>query len=55
MSDEAGFNLMETGGGAAAVVSSEHERRGDDPVAYAPTAVTGLLDRLRHRPPGQRR
>ena len=42
MSDEAGFNLMESGGGAAAVVSSEHERRGDDPVAYAPTAVTGF-------------
>ena len=42
MSDEAGFNLMETGGGPAAVVSSKHERRGDDPVGYAPTAVTGF-------------
>ena len=42
MSDEAGWNLMESGGGAAAFVSSEHERRGDDPVGYAPTAVTGF-------------
>lgn len=42
MSDEAGWNLMETGGGAAAVVSSEHDRRGPDPVGYAPTAVTGF-------------
>ncbi|SDD57473.1 hypothetical protein [Nocardioides lianchengensis] len=42
MSDEAGFNLMEKGGGAAAIVSSAHERKGDDPVGYAPTAVTGF-------------
>ena len=42
MSDEAGWNLMESGGAAAAVVSSKHERRGDDPVGYAPTAVTGF-------------
>lgn len=42
MSDEAGFNLMEKGGGAAAIVSSGHERKGDDPVGYAPTAVTGF-------------
>ncbi|GGO73211.1 hypothetical protein [Nocardioides deserti] len=42
MSDEAGWNLMESGGGAAAAVSSEHERRGIDPVGYAPTAVTGF-------------
>jgi hypothetical protein len=42
MSDEAGWNLMEAGGGAAALVSSKHERRGDDPVGYAPTAVTGF-------------
>lgn len=42
MSDEAGWNLMESGGGAAAVVSSEHEQRGSDPVGYAPTAVTGF-------------
>lgn len=42
MSDEAGWNLMESGGGAAAEVSSEHEQRGPDPVGYAPTAVTGF-------------
>lgn len=42
MSDEAGWNLMEDGAGAAAEVSSEHERRNDDPVGYAPTAVTGF-------------
>lgn len=42
MSDEAGFNLMESGEAAAAEVSSEHEQRGTDPVAYAPTAVTGF-------------
>lgn len=42
MSDEAGWNLMESGGGAAAAVSSEHEQRGADPVGYAPTAVTGF-------------
>ena len=42
MSDEAGWNLMESGGGAAAVVSSKHERRGEDPVGYAPTAVSGF-------------
>ena len=42
MSDEAGWNLMESGGGAAAEVSSEHARRGTDPVGYAPTAVTGF-------------
>ncbi|MBJ7357410.1 hypothetical protein [Nocardioides sp.] len=42
MSDEAGWNLMESGGGAAAIVSSKHQRRGDDPVGYAPTAVTGF-------------
>lgn len=42
MSDEAGWNLMESGGGAAAEVSSEHPRRGSDPVGYAPTAVTGF-------------
>ncbi len=41
MPDSAGFNLAETGGGAAAFVSSEHEATGD-PMAYAPTAVTGF-------------
>jgi len=42
MSDEAGFNLMEAGEGPAAVVSSLHEKRGSDPIGYAPTAVTGF-------------
>ncbi|MFM6850912.1 MAG: hypothetical protein ACKOVB_17610, partial [Terrabacter sp.] len=42
MADEAGFNLAENGGGVAAFVSSEHETKGSDPVAYAPTAVTGF-------------
>lgn len=42
MSDEAGWNLMESGEGAAAEVSSEHDVRGTDPVGYAPTAVTGF-------------
>ena len=51
MADEAGFNLAENGGGAAAFVSSEHEARGSDPVAYAPDRGHRLLDRLHHRPP----
>jgi hypothetical protein len=42
MSDEAGWNLMEGGGGVAAEVSSVHPLRGSDPVGYAPTAVTGF-------------
>ena len=42
MSDKAGFALAESGGGAAAFVSSAHEARGTDPIAYAPTAVTGF-------------
>lgn len=42
MSDEAGWNLMEAGGGVAAEVSSEHQQRGANPVGYAPTAVTGF-------------
>jgi hypothetical protein len=42
MSDAAGFALAENGGGAAAFVSSKHDSRGADPVAYAPTAVTGF-------------
>jgi hypothetical protein len=41
MSDEAGWNLMRSGEGAAAEVSSEHEA-GADPIGYAPTAVTGF-------------
>lgn len=42
MSDVQGFKFMEGGNGAAAIVSSEHERTGEDPVGYAPTAVTGF-------------
>jgi len=42
MPDAAGFALMETGGGPAAEVSSLHDSGGGDPVAYAPTAVTGF-------------
>ncbi|GAW49010.1 MULTISPECIES: hypothetical protein [unclassified Nocardioides] len=42
ISDEAGWNNMEAGIGVAAEVSSEHDRRGTDPVGYAPTAVTGF-------------
>lgn len=42
MSDEAGFALMESGGGPAALVSSAHEQTGPDPIGYAPTAVTGF-------------
>jgi hypothetical protein len=41
MPDEAGWSLMTSGGGAAAVVSSPHEA-GADPVGYAPTGVTGF-------------
>lgn len=41
MSDEAGWNLMTSGEGAAAEVSSEHTA-GTDPVGYAPTSVTGF-------------
>ena len=42
MSDAAAFALMEGGGGAAALVSSRFKARGTDPVAYAPTSVTGF-------------
>jgi len=42
MSDAAGWNLMESGGGPAAEVSSEHARTSSDPVGFAPTAVTGF-------------
>lgn len=41
MPDQAGFSLMDNGGGAAALVSSAYES-GSDPVGYAPTAVTGF-------------
>jgi hypothetical protein len=42
MADAAGFTLAENGGGAAAFVSSKHEAKATDPMAYAPTAVTGF-------------
>jgi hypothetical protein len=42
MSDDAGWNLMESGGGPAAEVSSRHAAKGPDPVGYAPSAVTGF-------------
>jgi len=42
MSDAAGWNLMETGGGPAAEVSSPHPKVVSDPVGFAPTAVTGF-------------
>ena len=42
MSDAAGWNLMESGGGPAAEVSSDHPRTSSDPVGFAPTAVTGF-------------
>jgi hypothetical protein len=42
MSDDAGWNLMESGGGPAAEVSSRHKPSSPDPVGYAPTAVTGF-------------
>ena len=42
MADEAAFALMESGGGVAALVSGAHKQRGEDPVGYAPTAVTGF-------------
>lgn len=41
-SDIAGFNLMQNGTGPAAVVSSQQDSAGGDPVGYAPTAVTGF-------------
>ena len=42
MADAAGFTLAENGGAAAAFVSGEHDVKGTDPMAYAPTAVTGF-------------
>ena len=55
MSDAAGWNLMECGGGPAAVVSSRapaHERR---PGRLRADRGDRLRDRLRHRPARQRR
>lgn len=42
MPDDAAFQLMEDGTAAAAEVSGKRELDGSDPVAYAPTAVTGF-------------
>lgn len=42
MSDVAGFRLMEQGEAVGAMVSGAHDSRGSDPIAYAPTAVTGF-------------
>jgi hypothetical protein len=42
MSDAAGWNLMESGAGPAAFVSSPHRRTSPDPVGFAPSAVTGF-------------
>lgn len=42
MADAAGFTLAENGGGAAAFVSGKQQTKGTDPMAYAPTAVTGF-------------
>ncbi|WP_232680561.1 hypothetical protein [Nocardioides sp. R-C-SC26] len=42
MPDEAGWNLMTSGEGPAAVVSSEHTALAGQPIGYAPTAVTGF-------------
>lgn len=41
MPDQAGWQLMTSGGAAAAEVSSAHQP-GADPVGYAPTALTGF-------------
>ena len=42
MPDDAAFALMESGQADAAEVSGRRELDGTDPVAYAPTAVTGF-------------
>jgi hypothetical protein len=42
MSDAAGWNLMQSGVGPAAFVSSPHRKTSEDPVGFAPTAVTGF-------------
>jgi len=42
MPDAAGFSVMDSGGGSAAFVSSAHKANSDDPIGYAPTAVTGF-------------
>ena len=47
MSDVAGFNLMQTGEGPAAVVSSLHETTGDRPGRLRADGGDRLRDRLR--------
>lgn len=42
MPDEQAFALMEKGEGVAALVSGQREAETDEPVGYAPTAVTGF-------------
>lgn len=42
MGDEPAFALMEKGGAPAALVSGLRENDSDEPIAYAPTAVTGF-------------
>ena len=42
MPDDAGFSLMSTGGAVAALVSGLQKLRGEDPVGFAPTAVSGF-------------
>ena len=42
MPDAAGFQLMQNGDAPAAEVSSLHDAGAGDPVAYAPTAITGF-------------
>ncbi len=42
MPDQAGWNLMQSGDAPAAFVSGAHETSGEDPVGYAPTAITGF-------------
>lgn len=42
MPDDAGFALMSSGGAVAALVSGPQKQRNDDPVGFAPTAVSGF-------------
>jgi hypothetical protein len=42
LGDDPAFSLVEKGGAPAAFVSGERERESEDPVGYAPTAITGF-------------
>ena len=55
MSDEAGWNLMESGGGRPRSSRPSTQRRTGRPGRYAPDRGHRVLDRLRDRPAGQRR